>query len=123
MASNPIWQSIRRAFPSLLTLHNLKMILVRYASACFENKADGRDAHPTKQSKSSRNYATPLYLLHSCKANMSDDLSLIELLSHNRDYFRALAGQYPEDYHPAGQRVSPGYNHRSSAKGIYANPD
>ena len=41
-------------------------------------------------------------------ANVSDDLSLIELLSHNLDYFRALAGQYPEDYYPAGQRVSPG---------------
>jgi hypothetical protein len=40
-------------------------------------------------------------------ANMSDDLSLIELLSHNLDYFRALAGQYLEDYYPAGQRVSP----------------
>ncbi len=54
---------------------------------------------------------------------MSDDVSLIELLSHNLDYFRALAGQYPEDYHPAGQRVSPGYNHRSTEKGIYANPE
>jgi hypothetical protein len=39
---------------------------------------------------------------------MFDDLSLIELLSHNLDYFRALARQYPEDYHAAGQRVSPG---------------
>jgi hypothetical protein len=56
-------------------------------------------------------------------ANMSDDLSLIELLSHNRDYFRALAGQYSEDYHPPGQRVSPGYNHRSSAKCLSPNPD
>ncbi|MEG3902626.1 MULTISPECIES: hypothetical protein, partial [unclassified Microcoleus] len=26
---------------------------------CCENTLDGRDAHPTKQSKSSRNYATP----------------------------------------------------------------
>jgi len=63
------------------------------------------------------------FFTYCTPANVSDDLSLIELLSHNLDYFRALAGQYPEDYHPAGQRVSPGYNHRSSAKGIYANPD
>ncbi|MEG4353760.1 hypothetical protein QUA74_29270, partial [Microcoleus sp. LAD1_D3] len=27
--------------------------------ACCENTQDGRDTHPTKQSKSSRNYATP----------------------------------------------------------------
>jgi hypothetical protein len=63
------------------------------------------------------------FFTYCTPANVSDDLKLIELLSDNLDYFRALAGQYPEDYHPAGQRVSPGYNHRSSAKGLSPNPD
>ncbi|WP_445300239.1 MULTISPECIES: hypothetical protein [unclassified Microcoleus] len=41
------------------------------------------------------------FFTYCTPANVSDDLSLIEQLSHNLDYFRALAGQYPEDYHPA----------------------
>lgn len=41
------------------------------------------------------------FFTYCTPANVSDDLSLIELLSHNRDYCRALAGQYPEDYDPA----------------------
>ena len=47
------------------------------------------------------------YFTYCTPANVSDDVSLIELLSHNLDYFRALAGQIPKitilqdnRYHP-----------------------
>jgi len=46
-----------------------------------------------------------------CTPGVSDDQGLIELLSHNLNYFRAKPS-ISENYHSAWQRVSPGQAHR-----------
>jgi hypothetical protein len=42
--------------------------------------------------------------IHWTKASVSDDCALIEMLSHNLDYFHTRARQYSEDYHSARTR-------------------
>lgn len=47
------------------------------------------------------------FFTHCTKANISDDQGLIELLSHNLDYFRVKESEHPKDYHPTRPWISP----------------
>jgi hypothetical protein len=39
------------------------------------------------------------FFTHCTKASVSDDQGLIEMLSHNEDYFRAKPRLHPKNYH------------------------
>ena len=63
------------------------------------------------------------FFTHCTKANVSDDQGLIEMLSHNLDYFRAKPVNPREDYHSARQRLSPRKDYFRLAKTLSPDPD
>ena len=56
------------------------------------------------------------FFTHCTKAHVSDDQGLIEMLSHNLDYFRLKPRLHPKDYYLVRSWLSPTEDYRSLTK-------
>lgn len=63
------------------------------------------------------------FFTHCTKANVSDHQGLIELLSHNLDYFGAKRVNIPKITILHRRRLSPGQDHHSPKKALSTNHD